>query len=311
MPRRFPRALVLLVVLASACGGGEPVKLAPKAEKLEVKPPPPAPTTVHLAIDGTSGKLGFDMEAPIEKIRGKVPASALGGEVWLDPADLAKSRGLVRVDLRDLELYQRTAPEAGKEFGDEVKDDTQNEHARQWLEISPDTPTEELAKNTVVEFALTRITDASVTDLSKVPGPERTVTFTASGDFLLHQRKAEKSVKLAAVFRYDGDTLREVHVKSVEPLTIGLDEYDVRPRTGFSKLAAKTLEQLSPKVAKEAAVSLEFVARPEGKAASPGAPAPGAPGPTDPNPAGSTAPSPAAATPSPPAAEPVPAAAAK
>ncbi|MFY0531231.1 hypothetical protein [Nannocystis pusilla] len=261
---------------------------------------------MHLAIDGTTGKLGFDMEAPIEKIRGKVPASALGGEVWLEPTDLAKSRGLVRVDLRDLELYQRTAPEAGKEFGDEVKDDTQNLHARQWLEISPDTPAEELAKNTVIEFALTRITDASVTDLSKVTGPERTVTFTASGDFLLHQRKAEKSVKLEAVFRYDGDALREVHVKSVEPLTIGLDEYDVRPRTGFSKLAAKTLEQLSPKVAKEAAVSLEFVARPDGKAASPGAPGPS----TDPNPAGATAPSPAA-TPSPPAAEPAAAAAAK
>lgn len=309
MPRRFPRALVVLVVLASACGGGEPVKLAPKAEKLEVKPPPPAPTTVHLAIDGMSGKLGFDMEAPIEKIRGKVPASALSGEVWLEPSDLTKSRGLVRVDLRDLELYQRTAPEAGKEFGEEVKNDTQNEHARQWLEISPDTPAEELAKNTVIEFALTRITDASVTDLSKVTGPERTVTFTASGDFLLHQRKAEKSVKLEAVFRYDGDALREVHVKSVEPLTIGLDEYDVRPRTGFSKLAAKTLEQLSPKVAKEAAVSLEFVARPDGKATSSGTPTSGAPGPsTDPSPAGSTA---APATPSPPAAEPAPAAAAK
>ncbi|PCC75607.1 hypothetical protein SAMN02745121_00147 [Nannocystis exedens] len=309
MPRRFPRALVLLVALASACGGGEPVKLAPKAEKLEVKPPPPAPTAVHLAIDGTNGKLGFDMEAPVEKIRGKVRASALGGEVWLDPSDLAKSRGLVRVELRDLELYQRTAPEAGKEFGEEVKNDTQNEHARQWLEISPDTPAEELAKNSVVEFALTRITDASVTDLSKVTGPEREVTFTASGDFLLHQRKAEKSVKLEATFRYDGDTLREVHVKSVEPLTIGLDEYDVRPRTGFSKLAAKTLEQLAPKVAKEAAVSLEFVARPDGKPAASGAPAPA----PSPNPAGSTAaaPSPGAATPSTPAAEPAPAAAAK
>ncbi|WAS98951.1 hypothetical protein [Nannocystis punicea] len=303
MSRRFPRALVFLLALASACGG-EPVKLAAKAEKLEVKPPPPAPTTVHLAIEGSSGKLGFDMEAPIEKIRGKVPASALSGEVWLDPTDLAKSRGLVHVDLRDLELFQRTAPEEGKEFGEEVKNDTQNEHARQWLEISPDTPADELAKNSVVEFALTRISDASATDLSKVTGPERKVTFTASGDFLLHQRKAEKSVKLEATFRYDGDALREVHVRSVEPLVIGLDEYDVRPRTGFSKLAAKTLEQLAPKVAKEAAVSLEFTARPDGKPAIPEAAAPANSGPP-------AAPSPAPATPSAPAAEPAPAAAAK
>src|SRR5688572_28635415 len=173
MPRRFPRAFVLLVVLASACGGGEPVKLAAKAEKLEVKPPPPAPSTVHLAIDGTSGKLGFDMEAPIEKIRGKVPASALSGEVWIDPSDLTKSRGLVRVDLRDLELFQRTVPKGGKEFGDEVKDDTQNQHARDWLEISADTPPEELAKNSIIEFALTRVADASATDLTQMTGPER------------------------------------------------------------------------------------------------------------------------------------------
>lgn len=304
--RRSAPALVTLLVLACACGG-EPVKLAEKAQKLEVKPPPPAPTTVHLAVDGTSGKLGFDMDAPIEKIRGKVPASALSGEVWLDPTDLAKSRGLVRVDLRELELFQRTAPEEGKEFGEEIKSDTQNQHARAWLEISPDTPADELAKNAIIEFALSRISDASATDLSKVTGPERKVTFTASGDFLLHQRKAEKSVKLEATFRYDGDVLREVHVKSVEPLAIGLDEYDVRPRSGFSQLAAKTLEQMSPKVAKEAEVSLEFIARPDGKTTSletakPAAPAAGS---------ASAPATPSVATPSDPAAQPAPAPAGK
>ncbi|MBZ5711299.1 hypothetical protein [Nannocystis pusilla] len=292
MPRRFASALVVCVALACACGG-EPVKLAEKAQKLEVKPPPPAPTTVHLVVDGTSGRLGFDMDAPIEKIRGKVPASALSGEVWLDPTDLAKSRGLVRVDLRDLELFQRTAPEPGKEFGEEVKSDTQNQHARDWLEISPDTPADDLAKNAIIEFALTRITAASVTDLTQVTGPERKVTFTASGDFLLHQRKAEKSVELEATFRYDGDVLREVEVKSVEPLTIGLDEYDVRPRSGFGKLAAKTLDQLAPKVAKEAEVSLEFIARPDGKPGDPGPATAPAPAPNS-DPAAQPAPAPAA-----------------
>jgi hypothetical protein len=257
--------LALSLCAAPAACGGEPVKLAEKAVKLEVKPPPAAPTTVHLAVDATSGQLGFDMEAPVEKIRGKVPPGAFGGEVWIDPSDLTKSRGLVRVDLRELDLFQRTVPEGGKEFGEEIKDETQNLHARQWLEISPDTPPEELAKNATVEFALTRLSDLSATDLSRMTGPERKVTFTASGDFLLHQRKAEKSVKLEATFHYDGDVLREVRVKSVEPLSIGLDEYDVRPRSGFSKLAAKTLEQLAPKVAKFAEVHLDFTARPAAK----------------------------------------------
>lgn len=261
MPRRLVSSFVTVLVLGLGCGG-EPVKLAEKAEKLEVVAPT-APASIHLVVDSGSGKLAFDMDAPVEKIRGKVPASALSGEIWIDPADLTKARGLVRVDLHDLELFQRTVPEGGQEFGDEVKNDTQNEHARQWLEISPDTPPDALAKNAIIEFALTRVTDLSTSDLSQMTGTERKVTFTASGDFLLHQRKAEKSVQLEATFHYDGDgRLREVAIKSVTPLSIGLDEYDVRPRTGFSQLAAKTLEQLAPKVAKYAEVSLEFTAKP-------------------------------------------------
>lgn len=260
MPSRTALRVLPVLILAAACGG-EPVQLAEKAEKLEVQAPK-APEVLHLAIDPSTSKLGFDMEAPLEKIRGKVPPTAFTGEVWFDPTDLAKSRGLVHLDLTDLELFQRKAPEGGGEFGEEVKDDTQNQHAREWLEIGPDTPPEELAKNVRIEFALSKLTDLSAADLSKMTGPERKVTFTATGDFLLHQRKAEKSVKLEATFRYAGDALREIHVKSLAPLAIGLDEYDVRPRTGFGKLAAKTLEQLSPKVAKFAEVSLEFVARP-------------------------------------------------
>lgn len=262
MPRRpaLPSA-ALVAALLSACGGGEPVPLAVKAEKLEVVAPK-APEVVHLVIDPSTTQLGFDMEAPIEKIRGRVPASATTGELWIDPADLGKSRGLVHVDLTALELFQRTASEDGQPFGEETKNPTQNEHARVWLEISPDTPPEELQKNVRVEFALTGVGEPSARDLTKMTGPERQVTFVATGDFLLHQRKAAKSVKLAATFRYDGDALREVHVKSVEPLQIGLDEYDVRPRSAFSKLAAKTLEQMAPKVAKSAEVHLEFTAKP-------------------------------------------------
>ena len=60
---------------------------------------------------------------------------------------------------------------------------------------------------------------------------------------------------------WEGDHPTSVTVKSRKPLDIGLDEYDVRPRTGFGKLAAKTLETLAPKVAKAAAISLEFTAR--------------------------------------------------
>jgi hypothetical protein len=255
----FRSLFVTAVVVVTACGG-EPVKLAEKAEKLETAAPKTA-SAQKFTVDSATSKLGFDMEAPIEKIRGKVPASAMTGELFVDLTDISKTTGLVHVDIGELELFQRVAPEEGKEFGEEKKEPKQNEHARAWLEISPDTPPEALAKNKLIEFSLTKISNASANDVTKLTGPARKVTFTATGEFLLHQRKAPKSVELEATFNFTGDKVDSVAVKSLGPLKIGLDEYDVRPREGFGKLAQKTLGALAPKVAKEAEVSLEFTAR--------------------------------------------------
>lgn len=256
-------ALLTLSTLLLACGG-EPVKLAEQAEKLTIAAPK-SQGALRFVVEATGGELGFDMDAPIEKIRGRVPPAALSGEIFVDPSDLAKTTGLVHVDLRELELFQRKADEEGKPFGEETKNDTQNQHAREWLEIGADAPADALAKNALIEFSLREIKDLSATDLGKLTGAERKVTFTATGDFLLHQRKASKSVKLEATFAYAGDATASgptsVRVKSLEPLEIGLDEYDVHPREGFGKLAAKTLQALSPKVAKAAAVHLEFTAK--------------------------------------------------
>ena len=245
--------------LLLACGG-EPVQLAPQAEKLTIEAPK-SKGAQRFTIDPATTELGFAMEAPVEKIRGRVPPAAMTGEIFVDPTDLTKTTGLVHVDLRELELFQRTTTAEGTPFGEETKNPTQNEHARQWLEISPDTPEDQLAKNALIEFSLQKVSDLSAADLTKLSGAQRKVTFTATGDFLLHQRKASKSVKLEATFDFTGDAPTGVAVKSLEPLDIGLDEYDVRPRTGFSKLAAKTLQSLSPKVAKAAEVSLTFRAK--------------------------------------------------
>lgn len=251
-------ALLSLSSFLVACGG-EPVKLAEQAEKLTIEAPK-SQGARRFVVETKGGELGFDMDAPVEKIRGRVPASALSGELFVDPSDLTKATGLVHVDLRELELFQRKADEEGKPFGDETKNETQNQHAREWLEIGPDAPAEALKKNALIEFSLRELKDLSATDLGQLKGTERKVTFTAIGEFLLHQRKASKSVKLEATFTYVGDVPTSLHVKSLEPLEVGLDEYDVHPREAFGKLAAKTLQTLSPKVAKAAAVHLEFTA---------------------------------------------------
>jgi hypothetical protein len=259
-------ALLSLYSLLLACGG-EPVKLAEQAEKLTIEAPKSLGAR-RFVVEAVGGELGFDMDAPVEKIRGRVPSSALSGELFIDPADLSKATGLVHVDLRELELFQRKADAEGKPFGEETKNETQNQHAREWLEIGPGAPAEALKKNALIEFSLRELKDLSTTDLGQLKGADRKVTFTAIGEFLLHQRKASKSVQLEATFTFVGETPTSLHVKSLEPLEIGLDEYDVHPREAFGKLAAKTLQALSPKVAKAAAVHLEFTAKlaPDAKA---------------------------------------------
>ena len=217
---------------------------------LTLKPAPADTGVVFRRAD-----LGVDIPANIEHV------AAITGELFIDPTDLARTTGLVHVDLRELELFQRISGDDGKTFGEETRDETQNQHAREWLEIGPDAPPDQLQKNALIEFSLLSVQDLSATDLTKMSGAERKVTFTAVGDFLLHQRKASKSVALEAVFTWSGDHPSGVTIKSREPLSIGLDEYDVRPRSGFGKLAAKTLQALSPKVAKAAEVSLQFTAK--------------------------------------------------
>jgi len=251
--------LALPLYLLVACGG-EPVKLADEAEKLTIEAPKSTGARRY-TIEPASSQLGFDMEAPIEKIHGRVPPSAVTGELFIDPTDLARTTGLIHVDLRELELVQRVSSDDGLTFGEETRDETQNRHARDWLEIGPDAPSDQLQKNALIEFSLLAVQDLSAADLTTLSGAEREVTFTAVGEFLLHQRKASKSVALTATFTWEGDHPTRVTIKSRAPLSIGLDEYDVRPRTGFGKIAAKTLQTLSPKVAKAAEVSLQLTAR--------------------------------------------------
>lgn len=259
------------MLLSLACAGlygceSQPsAPLAPSASALA--PTKPAATTAEskkLAIDKATSKVEFMMDAPQEKIRGRVNG-ALEGEIQADPRDITRTTGLLTVDISGIELYQTVADDTGK-FGEEKKSDTQNQHARTWLEISDDAPEDIRKKNSRVEFAIRAIEEASQKDVTAMTGPTRKVNVKAKGDFLLHGRKTEKTADLEVTFTYDGDKIASVAIKTTKPLTVDLAEHDVRPRDKFGSLAQKTLEVLAPKVAKEALVSLDFTARPAGGA---------------------------------------------
>lgn len=250
------------LAFAAGCDDGGAAKpaatIAPTATALSAAKPATM-AAKKLTVDKASSKVSFLMEAPQEKIHG-IADGAMTGELSIDFMDVSKSTGLVTVDIGGLVLKQAKVDKDGK-IGAEDKVDKQNEHARTWLEISPDAPEDVRKKNSVVQFSIKSIEVAGEKNLTKMTGAERKVALKATGDFLLHGHKTQKVVELEATFKFDGDKPVSVMVKTAKPFAVGLAEHDVKPRDAFGKFALKTLDALSPKVAKEAMVSLEYTAK--------------------------------------------------
>lgn len=250
---------ILFGLALLACDNKPSAPLAPSATALA-----PAEKRSESAktfeIDTAGSKLSFLMTAPIEKIHGEAADSAKG-QLFIDPADISKTSGLIQVDLDKLVLYQQKRADENGEYGERVKSDKQNEHAKTWLEISADAPADQRELNRWVEFRIDKVIETSATDVNKLSGAERKLTATVEGELRLHQRKVRKQAKVEATFKYDGDKPTSVTIKSVAPVVVDLDSHDVRPRELFGKLAQKTLSDMGQKVAKEAPIELQITAK--------------------------------------------------
>jgi hypothetical protein len=262
-----PSRILLTALLIAAGAGCSENETKPEKPAVTVAPTatalaPVKPATMEakkLVVDSAGSKVDFLMEAPKEKIHGRV-AGATTGDISVDFMDLTKTTGLVTVDISGMELFQTTTGADGKP-GEETKVDKQNEHARNWLEISKDTPEDARKKNAIVQFSIRSVEVTGEKDLSKMKGAERKVMLKATGDFLLHGHKSEKTAELEASFAFQGDKPVSVTVKSVKPFTVDLAEHDVKPRDTLGKLLLKGLDKLKDKVGKEAMVTLEYTAR--------------------------------------------------
>jgi hypothetical protein len=243
---------------ALACEEKPSAPLAP--EKSALAPAEKPALSQSFGVEAAGSKVTFLMNAPLEKIHGEAPDS-MAGDLHIDLNDIKKSTGLIKVDLDKLTLYQQKRAKEGEEYGERKKDDTQNEHARAWLEIGSDAPAETREKHRWAEFKIESIASAEPSDVMKMTGPERKVTAVINGDFRLHGRVSKKRMPIEATFKFDGDKPVSVMIKSTSPLNVGLEEHDVRPREAFGKLAKATLDSLGSKVAKEAPIELEFTAK--------------------------------------------------
>jgi hypothetical protein len=259
MMRKLPLVVLGLACALGACREKPSKELAPAASALA-----PASKATEASrtfvVDTDASQVTFQMDAPLEKIYGAVD-NAASGELFVDLADLTKTRGLVRVDLEKLVLTQQKREAESAEFGEKTKSDLQNQHARAWLEISEDAPAEQRKQNALVEFKIVEVVDPSERNVLTLTGPRREVTATVKGEFLLHQRKAPKQAKVKVAFEFDGETPKAVTITTVEPFEVNLEEHDVRPREAFGKLAEATLETVGKKVDKTPGVTLNMRAK--------------------------------------------------
>lgn len=259
MNRRMWMPMIAMSLALAGCDDGPSKNAAPVSSSLEPAAKPASASASAFAVTTGSSKVTFLMDAPIEKIFGDAPGSA-SGEFYVDLSDVTKSTGLLKIDLDKLVVYQQKRADENGEFGERKKDDTQNEHVRNWLEIGSDAPADVKAKNQQIEFKITKVATAGEKDISKLSGAERKVTLDVTGDFRLHQRTVEKTAKLELTVKYDGDKATSVSVKSAEPIPVDLEKHDVRPRSAFGKIADATFDTLSKKVNKVPQVSIEVEA---------------------------------------------------
>lgn len=239
-------------------------QLAPTASALQAAPA--APTAAQFSVDSASSKVTFLMDSPLEKIDGDA-SGGLSGDLFVDLSDLAKSTALVKVDLQKLVLYQQKRDDEKAAYAARKKSELQNEHARNWLQIvarEGDVTPEQAEANRWVEFKIDKLEALSSPNVAAATGAERKLTATATGEFRLHGRKQTKSAKLELVFTYQGDKAQSIHVKTTEPLNVGLEEFEVNPRDNAGKFVKTLTEALSDnlkgKVAQQAPIVLDFTA---------------------------------------------------
>lgn len=248
----------------AACKDKPSANLAPTASALQAAPA--AASATHFSVDSASSKVTFLMDSPLEKIEGDA-SGGLSGDLFVDLADISKSTGLVKVDLQKLVLYQQKRGDDQAGYGERTKSDLQNQHARNWLQVTPregDVSAEQAEANRFVEFKVEKLEGATLSNVAGAPGSARQLTATASGDFRLHGRKQTKHAKIELTVNYQGDQAQSIHVKTSEPLNVGLEEFEVNPRDNAGKFVKSLTEALSSnlkgKVAEQAPLNLDFVA---------------------------------------------------
>ncbi len=248
---KYPSELKAIAVFLAACGPAS-VRPPPAPPPIQVAPAPPPSEPSEPIVN--ANRIDFVLRAPIEQQRGEL-VGAIDGAIYLEPEDLTKAYGRFAIDLARLDLRRRRVGEDGS-LEPEQRNETQNEHARQWLEIADGTPPELREKNRRAELVF------HAASLPEGPPPAegnpRRVPVAIDAELLLHGHKSALRLDLALELFFVDGHLHGIHARSRSPAAVSLAEHGIAPRDAAGKLIDKALEALAPKVAAAAEVSIDL-----------------------------------------------------
>jgi polyisoprenoid-binding protein YceI len=208
----------------------------------------PAPSGA--ALKASRGKMTFLIDAPLEKIKGQ--AEDVQGTISLDPSDLSKTRG---------ELGFKMATLTTTTFGKAKDDAAQSEHARNWMQVGPESAEADKARYAWSKFTVRSVeaTPGKLADAREENGV-RTVKGKVTGDLEVHGVKSPKTFAFTATIKGPVDAPTEVTIKSDAPFDLSMKEHQIMPRDKIGGLLSGALDKIGKKIDDKVQVSLELTA---------------------------------------------------
>lgn len=242
------------VAWAGLAGPARVVPTLPRSQAPAAAAVSPRAQGVHRYAVRAEGVAGVTLTAPLETIRAR--ATALGGWIDVDGADLRRSRGEIDVDLGTF---------ATSTFGDD-RDATQTLHARNWFEIGDGVDDARRERLRWARFRIERVTSSSAPSLAAVTATRegdrvvRAVDLDVDGVLTVHGIARPQRASLTVRFASGEGGPGSLTVSTRAPLSVRLHDHDVRPRDAGGALITRTLAALGRKVAEVAEVRLSATA---------------------------------------------------
>lgn len=209
------------------------------------------PTAGQRRLSIATGKASFLIDAPLEKIKGET--SDAKGFIDLDSADLTRSKGEVSFRLSTL----KTAT-----FGDKGKDESQTEHAQNWMEVGKEATAEKRAKFEWATFKLKSVSTSTpkLADV-KEDGGARSFDAKLTGTLELHGVSSEKTFTVKVVAKGPADAPTELSLTTSEAWPVSLKEHGIMPRDGVGSFLQGALERIGKKIDDKVQISLAATAK--------------------------------------------------